>query len=570
MIGQTIGKKENFLWFKIAIALKYASIILLLKVLPIQNIQAQNPIPEKFHIHLNQPLYLSGETIWYKIYTTNFQDHANHSKIAYINIHDKTGVLLLQQKLELSEGMANGSLKIPLIWQEDCYYFTCFTKWNLQFDSNGLAVKKIPVFNPFNSQGNFSTDSSGPLINEMDGNSEGKTLSIELDKESYSRRDEVQLNIMTSHGIKGNFSVTVHALYNIMDNPANNFVKIKYEIEPQTEKENSLVVEGLAIDPTTGSPISSDVFSLYKVGSNKFYKTSGSNGVIQIKMDEIKKASTFQLFNMNPYQSSIPVFTLKINGKELLGINSENQELHRNKEISKFLRNVQLNQKVIEIFSNQKTDSLQRKVFMPISLKADKVYDMEKYQLMKTFKEFLKEIVIYTDLHNENDKTTVRLKNTETRRLFMEKPWYLVDGYLTRDEKAVLDIPFKNLVRVEIFNTNKSILGQLETVMIRSGLIAIYTDNNYLKNEIEKNENIFEFEGITPTQEFFQDFQFSNSASHHNPKFAYQLYWNPNVENNQTINFLTSDFIGEYTIYVEGLDENGQLLSATKKFTVNY
>ena len=107
-------------------------------------------IPENFYIHLNQPLYVVGETIWFKVYQTNFHEHDDHSKILYVNLHDKNGMLLLQQKLQLTDGLAHGSLDIPLTFQENHYYLTYFTKWNLQFGENSINCIEIPVFNPYN------------------------------------------------------------------------------------------------------------------------------------------------------------------------------------------------------------------------------------------------------------------------------------------------------------------------------------------------------------------------------------------------------------------------------------
>ena len=177
-----------------------------------------------------------------------------------------------------------------------------------------------------------------------------------------------------------------------------------------------------------------------------------------------------------------------------MGLENEYSPPQRNESINNYLTNSRLSRKVHEIFEGRTLDSLQGKQFIPIPFKADKVYQMEKYQSMKTLEEFLKEIVIFSHVKEVDGKITVRLKNTETQLFFMEKPWYLVDGYLTRDEQLVLDIPFKYLTKVEIFNTNKSILGLLETVMIRSGLIAVYTDNYYLRNiirELKLNRTVY-------------------------------------------------------------------------------
>ena len=65
---------------------------------------AQVNAPEKIHLHIDKPIYLTGETIWYKIYNSNYREHSDHSGVVYINLHDKNGVLLLQQKLKLDDG----------------------------------------------------------------------------------------------------------------------------------------------------------------------------------------------------------------------------------------------------------------------------------------------------------------------------------------------------------------------------------------------------------------------------------------------------------------------------------
>jgi hypothetical protein len=196
---------------------------------------------------------------------------------------------------------------------------------------------------------------------------------------------------------------------------------------------------------------------------------------------------------------------------------------------------------------------------------------MEKYQSMKTLEEFLREIVIYVDFIKKDGKTTVQLKNKQTQHFFMEKPWYLVDGYLTRDEEKVLSIPFKNLSRVEIFNTNNSILGQLESVMIRSGMIAVYTDNYYLKDQLETSNNIFDFQGYSISRDFVGVEKISSSEARENPAFEPLLYWNPTMDLKieTEAEFVTSDLLGNFIIRVEGITDDGQRLSGSKIFSVN-
>ncbi len=534
--------------------------------------------PENFLLHTDRSVYLTGETIWYKIYNTNYQEHSDHSKVVYINLHGKNGVLLFQQKVHLVEGKAHGSITIPLSWNEDYYYLTCFTKWNLQFEKDQLEAKIIAVYNPYentNEESALSTSKEKPQVDFIQGN-----VKIEMQKKDYARREQGSVRIATTDGQKGTISVAIHymdalekiTLSSVRLATNQSTLNLHYEIEKQSEKEQKLQIDGKAFDPITDDPINSDVFSLYKVGGDTFYRISSGDGHIHTSIDDFNGSAIFQLFNMNPYQPSLPNFTQIRPGENLIGIELKNTNPPHNIIINDYLKNARLNRKVQEIFEERTLDSLQNKQIVSTPFVADKVYKMEKFKSMKTLEEFIREIVTFAELSVKDNKTTVRLKNTETQRFFMEKPWYLVDGYLTRDEEAVLSIPFKNLTRVELFITNKSILSQLETVMVRSGLIAVYTNDYSIKDAIEAQKNIFTFDGFSQASSFEEIKHSSPQEARENPDFKSLIYWNPEVKLNSTaeLEFVTSDLLGKYMIEVSGLTDDGKILSGLQVFSVSY
>ena len=540
--------------------------------------QVNSTTPEKFLLHTDRSIYLTGETIWYKIYSTNYQEHTDHSKVVYVNLHGKNGGLLIQQIIQLEEGTANGSIPIPLSWNEDYYYITCFTRWNLQFERDQLESKKIMVYNPYEDNNNEGTALSSEVAHQENSN-QGNVI-IVLPKTTYGRREQCSMRITSTPRQRGTFSVAIHAVNKFeknlffMNGSAEDQSKwnVYYEKVLQHEKEQKLPIDGKATDPITGAPVKSDVFSMYKVGGDTFYRISSDDGNIHTSVDDFQGSSTFQLFNMNPYQPASPDFTLTRPGALLLGMDQEQASPPRNNTINDYLKNVRLNKKIHEIFEERTMDSLLNIQHVSFPFEGDKVYKMEKFKSMKTLEEFIREIVIYAELSKKDDKTTVRLKNTETQRFFMEKPWYLVDGYLTRDEEAVLNIPFKNLTRVELFITNKSILNQLETVMVRSGLIAVYTDNYYLKDQVEAQKNIFRFDGFGQS-ELFEGINPANpDEARENPDFESLIYWNPDVKLSDTapLQFVTSDLLGAFVIEVKGVDEDGQPLFGSQVFSVGY
>ena len=357
-------------------------------------------------------------------------------------------------------------------------------------------------------------------------------------------------------------------MHELNAHPTQTFVA-NYKSIQLAEKQKSLTIEGNISDPKSNDPVFSDVISLYKVGSNQFVKASCKSGNVEIPIQDFTGSGQYQIFNMNPFQTTIPAFELIRTGEKLLDI--EANPISRNTQIDHYVKDVARVQKVQGIFNPGNTDSIQRISSGFIPFEPDKVYLMEKYHKINTLEEFFREVVSFARVKMENELPTVRLKNRETNREFMEKPWYLVDGYLTRDEEKVLSIPFKNLFRIEIFETNKSIFSQLDAIMIRGGLVVVYTDNNYMKSTCEQLENIFDFRGFHESRKF-NPVTKSESNFREHPDFRYQLYWNPdvNVGESTTISFQTSDLTGEYSIQVAGISENGKPISTSRTFMVEF
>jgi hypothetical protein len=527
---------------------------------------AQEKIPEKFWVHFDKQFYLTGETIWYSIYNTNYYEHSDHSAIAYINFHDKEGSLIIQQKLQLVNGKAGGAFDIPVSWVEDYYYISCFTSWNLQCDNQSIFIGKIPVYNSFLA----GTDNSvAHLYDDVLKQPEPQNLQISLDKSEYGTRQKVKLNIKSP--IEGNCSISIISMESINDQITKSEVSLSgwYESIPLKEKEKLLSLEGFANDPVHLSPVQSEVLCLYQTGSNEFIRLSSSNSVINAEILPFFGTVKYQIFDMNPFQSETIDFRLKICGEKLLNIASNNEVPLRTNAIKNYIKNAQLRTKITEIFDHPSLDSIPEIEFSPITLKADKVYDISKFQALKTLENFFREIVTITDLTSDNGVITMRLKNMETRNYFMDRPWYLVNGFLTRDEEQVMKIPFKNLVRVEIFNTNKSILGQLDPIMIRSGMIAVYTEN-YSFRDLISNQNLVNFQGFSPQRKFVEVPEISKEEAREAPILSPLLYWNHNLTSNAELEIVTSDLQGDFLIEVHGYSNNGQKLYGSKIFSVKY
>jgi hypothetical protein len=92
--------------------------------------QQQN-LTEKVFMHLDRPLYVSGETMWFKLYVV---DGATNkplalSKVAYVEVINKDQQPVLQTKIALHEGGGHGSLVVPVTLPAGNYVVRAYTNW---------------------------------------------------------------------------------------------------------------------------------------------------------------------------------------------------------------------------------------------------------------------------------------------------------------------------------------------------------------------------------------------------------------------------------------------------------
>ena len=98
-----------------------------------------------------QEFYLTGETVWFKIY---YVDGALHhsmdiSKVAYVEILDNNNQPLLQTKVALKDGKGDGSLFLPASINSGNYHVRAYTQWMRNFNPEFFFHKSISIVNSF-------------------------------------------------------------------------------------------------------------------------------------------------------------------------------------------------------------------------------------------------------------------------------------------------------------------------------------------------------------------------------------------------------------------------------------
>ena len=106
---------------------------------------------EKLYAHLDQSLYLTGETLWFKVYSIDGTLHrrSDASKVAYVELLDNSDFPVLQAKIALSEGVGSGSFFLPASLNSGSYRFRVYTNWMKNFAPEFYFHQTITVVNPF-------------------------------------------------------------------------------------------------------------------------------------------------------------------------------------------------------------------------------------------------------------------------------------------------------------------------------------------------------------------------------------------------------------------------------------
>jgi len=108
-------------------------------------------IHEKIYVHSDRNSYLTGETMWFKIYVTDatFHKPLGMSKVAYLEFIDTHNQSVLQTKVELKNGSGAGSLFIPATLNGGNYQLRAYTNWMKNFGAEFYFSKPVSIINPF-------------------------------------------------------------------------------------------------------------------------------------------------------------------------------------------------------------------------------------------------------------------------------------------------------------------------------------------------------------------------------------------------------------------------------------
>jgi len=525
--------------------------------------------PECFVVHTDKSFYISGETIWFKVYLLNDSSEAK-SRVLHVDLVTHQNKTVARQKLLIEHRTSNGSITLPMDSEEGFYRFRAYTLYNLNFKPTHIYEKIIPVF----QLDNKDIIQSNPIKVNKSRFSVTTVVSIVSDKEIYKPRDSLTVSFQIN-GSKdigdGNFSVSVVPLEiastEFPSDDHSECVDVGYDGDQLIPPERSLFVEGKLLDSETKLNVTSGLISIYMDKTSQLIKASSKDGNIKVPVPDYWGPGIFQILNLDPYQPLVYEF-LPVSGSKFSFPYYNSDLPPRTQIVTKYMDQLKKRRKITELFNLYKSRDIK---YSAVSvMKPDIVYRTKDYKQIYSFEEFINEAIGNVKVRIINEEKTVRLFNKEMGRLFMDHPWYIVDGYLTFDEEEVLNIQYEDLLEVRLFTKTSTIMEYFERFMWRNGVMEIITRDVKYSRKLRSNPNVVELEGFSINQNFNTTFTLSENKR--TPDLRGVMYWSPNVLTNEKgqaqVTIPLSDDTGKFAIVVMGSTSIHDLVTGYTTFEI--
>jgi len=107
-------------------------------------------VPEHIWIHTDRQLYVSGETVWFKLYNfdTQKQQLANFSQVAYLEMTNQQGSAISRIKVGLKNGMGQGSIELPNALPNGRYTLRAYTRAMRNLGDSAFTTISLTVLRP--------------------------------------------------------------------------------------------------------------------------------------------------------------------------------------------------------------------------------------------------------------------------------------------------------------------------------------------------------------------------------------------------------------------------------------
>jgi hypothetical protein len=177
---------------------------------------------EKAYVQTDRNAYVTGEPIWFKVYTTLNEKPTILSKTVYVELISSDGKLLDKKMIKLKEGTASGVVDIKASYASGNYFLRAYTLWMLNFP-DFITEKKLSIINTTTVTSKLPSKTKTPIDILVEFYPEGGNListlkstvafkaidqnndPVEIKADIINSKNEKVISIISSHNGMGKF-----------------------------------------------------------------------------------------------------------------------------------------------------------------------------------------------------------------------------------------------------------------------------------------------------------------------------------------------------------------------------
>jgi len=551
---------------------KLLFIILLLATFPYS---IYGRIIERVYLQTDKQLYISGEPILLKIYTTGIEGKLQEfSKIGYVELLSDTEAEV-RIKLEIKNGIGIGQMELPLMLGTGNYKLSAYTRYMRNEGEYVFFEKMITVINPSFLREN-AVEAEQPQTTLVGAISQPSTVQLTVNKNRLGKREK---GIITIAGLPEEYASLAVSIAgeppffyggksitdwkNNLRQPTESFARESFL--PEYE---GAIISGQLVDNETSTPVfmqNASVLLTFPGKEIQIYSgQSERDGIYNFYTKDIagKKELTTTVFPdfentcrldlLSPFSShsfeSLPPLYLDSMWKECLSMQNLSLQVMR----------AYIGDSTIRIHPQSPHN-----VLTPF-----RQYILNEYTRFQRIEEIFIEFIMEARIRKINDKRVFSVLSDAKKGFSSDYILVLLDNIPVIDHDLICNYNAMLLERIDIYQGRHIFGGQLY-----GGIIHFITNKGDHPNiRFESYTQLFDFEGAQPYRYFYSPDYEKRDNSTRMPDFRHTLLWEPLIDSKDgksiTVPFYTSDIPGKYDVRVEGISRDGKIINAVLQIEV--
>lgn len=554
---------------------------------------------ESVYIHFNSTILLTGEYLFYKVYCFNKETNylSDLSKVAYVELVGKEGNVLFQHKVKLENGKGHGDFFIPTSARTGNYKLVAYTHWMKNQPMNSFFQNDMYIINPYqtnNSETSIYSDSltvEDKLVQQTQRDQLkifDAPLEVIIKEQDFNKRSLVSLVIKKTGGNAsqiGDISVSVRKKGFDLEPLKTNLKQYFEQFGSKSFDRNESVGSLVYLPELRGELLSGKVSSKNKdltVGKLKIaVSIPGESYFFDIAQTD--EQGDFYV-NINEYYSGHEIFLQVLGEKRsefTIQMNDHFSLDYSQLEFNDFSIYPEMKEEIIHrsvhnqiesaYFQFKKDSILQPVIINFFDTATTQTYILDEFTRFPTVRETIVEIIKNVGLKRiDNENEIIIVKGYNSQADLKTLPLIIVDGNILQNHNELLDYNAHNISKISV-QRNQFAIGP----QIFKGAIEFKTKSKNYEG-IRNDTTVFVTYLLEPQRHknyYKQLYENTDQLNRYSrlPDDRVQLLWIPKlkIDKNETpIDFYTSDIVGDFEIYIEGISQDGLPISISKFISV--